>query len=103
MAGWHHQLDGHEFGWTPGVCHGPGDLACCNSWGHKELDMTEWLNWTEMKCLKVAHLNSKWSYRKGWKNRAFGENAEKNIKKIMMNCEVKDNFENINQTRKSKC
>ena len=25
-----------------------GSLACCNSWGHKELDMTEWLNWTEL-------------------------------------------------------
>ena len=36
-----------EFEWTPGVGNGPGDLACCNSWGHKESDMTEWteLNW----------------------------------------------------------
>ena len=47
MAGWHHQLDGHEFGWTPGVGDGQGGLACCNSWGHKESDTTEWLNWTE--------------------------------------------------------
>ena len=30
-----------------GSCDGQGGLACCNSWGHKELDMTEWLNWTE--------------------------------------------------------
>ena len=44
MAGWHHQLDGHKFGWTPGVGDGQGGLACCNSWGHKELDMTEPLN-----------------------------------------------------------
>ena len=47
MAGWHHWLDGHEFDWTPGVGDGQGGLACCDSWGLKELDMTEWLNWTE--------------------------------------------------------
>ena len=35
MAGWHHQLDGHEFEWTPRVGDGQGGLACCNSWGHK--------------------------------------------------------------------
>ena len=45
MAGWHHWLDGHEFVWTPGVGDGQGGLACCNSWGHKESDTTEWLNW----------------------------------------------------------
>ena len=44
MAGWHHRLDAHEFGWTPGVGDGQGGLACCNSWGCKELDTTEWLN-----------------------------------------------------------
>ena len=48
MAGWHHLLDGHEFVWTPGVGDGQGGLACCDSWGHKELDTTEWLNWTEL-------------------------------------------------------
>ena len=47
MAGWHHWLDGHGFGWTPGVADGQGGLACCGSWGCKELDTTEWLNWTE--------------------------------------------------------
>jgi len=47
MVGWHHRLDGHGFGWTPGVGDGQGGLACCGSWGHKESDMTEWLNWTE--------------------------------------------------------
>ena len=45
MAGWHHRLDGHEFEWTPGVGDGQGGLACCNSWGRKESDMTERLNW----------------------------------------------------------
>ena len=48
MVGWHHWLDGHGFGWTPGVCDGQGGLACCGSWGHKESDTTEWLNWTEL-------------------------------------------------------
>ena len=47
MAGRHHQLDGHEFEWTPGVGEGQGGLACCNSWGCKESDTTERLNWTE--------------------------------------------------------
>jgi len=41
MAGWHHQLDAREFGWTPGVGGGLGGLACCDSWGRKESDMTE--------------------------------------------------------------
>ena len=44
MVGWHHRLEGHEFEWTPGVGDGQGGLACCSSWGHKESDMTEWLN-----------------------------------------------------------
>ena len=48
MVRWHHWLDGHEFGWTPGVGNGQRGLACCDSWGCKELDMIEWLNWTEL-------------------------------------------------------
>ena len=47
MAGWHHWLDGREFEWTPGVGDGQGGLECCDSWGHKESDMTERRNWTE--------------------------------------------------------
>ena len=47
MAGWQHWLDGHEFEWTPGVGDGQGCLACCNSWGRKELDTTKPLHWTE--------------------------------------------------------
>ena len=45
MVGWHRQLNGHEFEWTPGVGDGQGDLACCRPWGGKESDTTEWLNW----------------------------------------------------------
>ena len=48
IVGWHHRLDGHGFGWTLGVGDGQGGLAFCSSWGCKESDMTEWLNWTEL-------------------------------------------------------
>ena len=48
MVGWHHWLDGHGFGWTLGVGDGQRGLVCCGSWGHKELDMTQPLNWTEL-------------------------------------------------------
>ena len=47
MVGRHHRLNGHGFGWTPGVGDGQGGLTCCGSWGCKELDMSERLNWTE--------------------------------------------------------
>ena len=56
MAGWHHWLDGHEFELTPGVGDGQGGLACCNSWGHKESDPTEWLNWTELNWFYIVRL-----------------------------------------------
>ena len=48
MVGWHPWLNGHEFESTPGVGDGQGGLACCSPWGHKESDMTDWLNWTEL-------------------------------------------------------
>ena len=44
---WHHRLDGHAFEWTLGAGDGQGGLACCSSWGRKESDTTERLNWTE--------------------------------------------------------
>ena len=44
MVGWHRRLDGHGFGWTLGVGDGQGGLACFNSPGCKESDMTEQLN-----------------------------------------------------------
>ena len=44
MVGWHHRLDGHGFGWTPGVGDGQGGLVSCGSWGHKESDTTERLS-----------------------------------------------------------
>ena len=48
MVGWHHPLNGDEPEWTLGVGDGQGGLACCSPWGCKEMDTTEWLNWTEL-------------------------------------------------------
>ena len=48
MAGWRHELDGRESEWAPGDGDEQGGLVCCDSLGHKESDMTEWLNLTEL-------------------------------------------------------
>ena len=58
MAGWHHWLDGCESQWTPGVGDGQGGLACCDSWGRKESDTTEWLIWSDL--IKSQVLSVKW-------------------------------------------
>ena len=55
MAGWHHRLDGRESGWTLGVGDGQGGLACFDSWGRKESDTTEQLNWTELNAFIAIH------------------------------------------------
>ena len=44
MVGWHHQLNGPEFGFTPEVGDEQGGLLCCGSWGCKESEVTERLN-----------------------------------------------------------
>ena len=56
MAGWHHRLDGHEFGWTPGVGNGQGGLVCWSPWSCKESDMTEQLNWTDTIIHKKGYI-----------------------------------------------
>ena len=57
IAGWHHWLNGRESEWNPGVGDGQGVLACCDSWGCKESDTTERLNWlTELTSAKVDAL-----------------------------------------------
>ena len=74
MAGWHHWLNGHGFEWTPGVGDGQAGLACCNPWGHKELDTTERLNWTElMVFLVVMYGYESWAIKKVecWRIYAF--------------------------------
>ena len=52
MVGWHHWVNGHEFEQALGVGDGQGSLACCSPWGHKESDMTERLNLTELKDMR---------------------------------------------------
>ena len=56
MVRWYHRLNGHEFGWTPGVDDGQGGLVCYSSWGCKESDTTEQLNWNKlMSWLQFGH------------------------------------------------
>ena len=57
MTGWHHWLYGRESEWTPGVDDGQRGLVCCDSWGRKELDTTEQLNWTELNWHKNWHID----------------------------------------------
>ena len=57
MVGWHHQLNG-QFGWAPGVSHGQRGLTCCRTWGRKESDTTEQLNWTDCLALFLLHWSS---------------------------------------------
>ena len=59
VVGWYHRLNGHGFGYTPGVGDGRGGLACCGSWGGKESDTTEWLNWTELRLVITLFPRSK--------------------------------------------
>ena len=71
MVGWHHWLNGHEFEWTLGDGDGQGGLACYNSWGRKESDMTEWLNWTDWSTgasasASVLPMNSQDWFPLGW-------------------------------------
>ena len=56
MAGQHHQLNAHEYGWTPGVGDGQRGLVCCDSWGRKESDMSRLSDWTELNWI----LNIPW-------------------------------------------
>ena len=67
MAGWHHRLGGHGFGWTPGVGEGQGGLACWGSWDHRESDTTERLNWTELiEFVSPSSNRSPSCVRTGW-------------------------------------
>ena len=65
IAGWHHRLDGRGFGQTPGDGDGQGGLVCCDSWGRKESDTTEQLNWTET-VISVINLTVSWKKMDLW-------------------------------------
>ena len=58
MAGWHHRLNGHGFGCTPGVGDIQRDVACCGSWDRKEYDMTEQLNWNWRCSINNCRMNT---------------------------------------------
>ena len=75
VVGWHHGLNGHEFEQTWGDGEGQGGLACCSSWGHKESDTTEQLNWTELMLYHTIGLDM-------GKNSSFGLVLNKIIKEI---------------------
>ena len=60
MVGCHHWLNGHEFEQALGVGDGQWSLACCNPLGPKELDTTEWLNWTELNWTGLQHARLPW-------------------------------------------
>ena len=62
MAGWHHWLDGRESQWTLGVGDGQEGLACWDSWGRKESDMTEWLIWSETVLWKKNFIHNLFIY-----------------------------------------
>ena len=65
--GWmHHRLYGHESEWTLGVGDGQGGLACCDSWGRKESDTTERLNWTELNWKQASTAKLKAMKRETW-------------------------------------
>ena len=69
IAGWHHQLNEHEFDQALGVGEGQGNLVCCSPWGHNELDTTEWLNWTEYwACFYVCVGHHVWVGHLLWRN-----------------------------------
>ena len=57
MVGWHHWLNGHEFEQALGVGDGLGSLAFCRPWGRKELETTEWVNWTDHYSSCIIYIN----------------------------------------------
>ena len=61
----------HGFGWTPGVGDGQGGLACCSSWGYKESDTTELLNWTHIKARGLENPSSLLLRKEGFSHRQF--------------------------------
>ena len=61
---WNHWLNGRESEWTLRVGDGQGGLACCDSWGCEESDMTEQLNWTDILRVRRRKTNNRWPLSK---------------------------------------
>ena len=59
IVGWHHRLSGHGFKQAVGVGDEQGSLVCCSPWDCKESDMTEWLDWTELRILAFIYKTKK--------------------------------------------
>ena len=62
MVVWHHWLDGHGFGWTPGVGVGQGGLACCSPWGSQKVRLVwvtelNWTNWFTIESVCKFQVN----------------------------------------------
>ena len=71
-VGCHHQLNGHGSWWNLGVGGGQGGLVCYGLWDHKDLDMTEWLNWTELNLEKTLMLGKfEGRGRRGWQRMSW--------------------------------
>ena len=75
MVGWHHWLNGHGFGWIVGVGDGQGGLTCCGSWGRKESDTTEWLNWTGLQGDETSQSQRKSVLNVHWKDWCWSWNS----------------------------
>ena len=54
MVGWHHRLSGHEFEQTPRDGKGQAALTSCGPWGHRDVDMAEWLDNNSSVCRQVG-------------------------------------------------
>ena len=103
MVGWHHRLNGHEFGWTLGVGDGQGSLVCCSPWGRQESDTTEWLNWTEMNKL-ASSKNDKgrvWAEGAAWARAIRWEEARW-IWKVALCVQMGDRDPQIIMTKEAK-
>ena len=84
MAGWYPRLNVHESEWTLRVGDGQGGLTCCDSWGRKELDTTEWLNRTELK--RDILSPKRWTFKKATgKEKIISNKTEMLLSTIQIN------------------
>ena len=110
MVGWHHRLNGHKFAQTLGGSEGQESLVCCSPWGHKESDMTEWLNifplkdsttillfihsFIHFKVLKFKNTipeRKKYSQQRG--------DSRNSLKALIINSFLKHHFQSLSRTR----